>query len=138
MREVRVIGAGPAGCAAAIAALDRGSEVTLYERSALPRHRVCGEFLSPEIAGVLDALGALARFEARRPARITRASLRFGAREKKWTLVEPVPAYKKMPGGHSEERVHRAANRQAPAPKPERTFQQDGRGRCGARCYCWA
>ena len=35
--RITIIGAGPAGCAAALAALSEGSAFTLYEKSRFPR-----------------------------------------------------------------------------------------------------
>ncbi len=55
--DVAVIGAGPAGSAAAIELARAGASVVLFEKSEFPRHKVCGEFLSPEVATVLDELG---------------------------------------------------------------------------------
>jgi flavin-dependent dehydrogenase len=55
--EVFVIGAGVAGCAAAIALSRKGRSVTLIEREQTPRHKVCGEFLSGEALEDLHALG---------------------------------------------------------------------------------
>jgi flavin-dependent dehydrogenase len=51
--DLVVIGAGPAGCAAAICAADRGLRVLLLEAGRYPRHKVCGEFVSAEAAQVL-------------------------------------------------------------------------------------
>ena len=65
--------------------------MTLYEKSRFPRHKVCGEFLSPEIAGVLDALGLWPSFSAARPARLSRVVLHIGKRRKRFSL--PQPAY---------------------------------------------
>ncbi len=81
-----MIGAGPAGCAAALAALSEGLPVTLYDKSSFPRHKVCGEFLSPEIEPVLRHLGGWDAFLAAAPARLRRVVLHFGQREKKWNL----------------------------------------------------
>ncbi|MBX6745725.1 MAG: monooxygenase, partial [Acetobacteraceae bacterium] len=53
--EVAVIGAGPAGCAAAIALA--GRHVLLLERAAAARESVCGEFLGPNAAVALARLG---------------------------------------------------------------------------------
>ncbi|MCI0348653.1 MAG: NAD(P)/FAD-dependent oxidoreductase [Acidobacteriales bacterium] len=56
--DVIVVGGGPAGCAAAITA-KRGSEsanVLLLEKGSYPRHKVCGEFVSPEAIGLLRLL----------------------------------------------------------------------------------
>lgn len=86
--SVTVIGGGPAGSAAAIAATLRGSRVVLYEKSRFPRHKVCGEFLSPEVAPALDRLGVWERFLACGPARVRRLRLHFGTREKTSVLPE--------------------------------------------------
>ncbi len=55
--EVLVIGGGVAGCAAAIAINRKGRGVTLIEREPIPRHKVCGEFLSGEALEDLRVLG---------------------------------------------------------------------------------
>ena len=86
---ISILGAGLAGSAAAIAACDAGSSVELIERSHHPRHKVCGEFLSPEIARELERLGLWSEFMALRPARVTRMRLRFERREKQCRLPEP-------------------------------------------------
>lgn len=87
--RVEVIGGGPAGSAAALAALAAGSSVTLFEKSRFPRHKVCGEFLSPEVVPLLSALGLQSAFEAAQPARITRAVLHTGRHAKRFRLPEP-------------------------------------------------
>jgi menaquinone-9 beta-reductase len=88
--RISVIGAGPAGCAAALAALAEGSAVTLYEKSRFPRHKVCGEFISPEVSTVFDALGLWPAFSAAEPARLRRAILHFGRHTKRFELPQPV------------------------------------------------
>lgn len=55
--DVAVVGAGPAGSAAAIELARAGARVLLLEKSTFPHHKVCGEFLSPEVAAVLAELG---------------------------------------------------------------------------------
>ena len=55
--EVLILGGGVAGCAASIALARKGRSVTLIEREAPPRHKVCGEFLSGEALEDLHALG---------------------------------------------------------------------------------
>ena len=55
--EVLVVGGGVAGCAASIALARKGRSVTLIEREPVPRHKVCGEFLSGEALEDLHALG---------------------------------------------------------------------------------
>jgi hypothetical protein len=76
-----VAGAGPAGASAAIAAALAGARVRLYDHSRFPRHKVCGEFLSPGIVGELQRLGVFDQFLARLPAPIRRVSLWFGSRQ---------------------------------------------------------
>ena len=88
-RAITVIGAGPAGCAAALAALNAGAAVTLYEKSRFPRHKVCGEFLSPELLPILESLGVRDSFLAAGPARLSQVVLRMGSREKRFALPEP-------------------------------------------------
>lgn len=46
--EILVIGAGPAGVSLAIRLAEKDFEVTLIERDKFPRHKLCGEFVSPE------------------------------------------------------------------------------------------
>lgn len=62
--DVVVVGAGPAGAASAILLAERGVAVTVLERSQAPRDRICGEYLSPEGARVLDRLGVLKSVDA--------------------------------------------------------------------------
>ena len=88
-RLVTILGAGPAGSSAAIAAGREGSTVQLIEKSHFPRHKVCGEFFSPEIEDELTALGAWDAFLAAGPARVRRMKLHFGRKEKTWRLPEP-------------------------------------------------
>jgi menaquinone-9 beta-reductase len=56
--DLVVVGGGPAGSAAAITAALDGRRVLLLEKGRYPRHRVCGEFVSPESHRVLrEVLG---------------------------------------------------------------------------------
>ncbi|MCU0864701.1 MAG: NAD(P)/FAD-dependent oxidoreductase [Planctomycetes bacterium] len=65
--DVLVIGAGPAGSALALQLAQAGFTVTMVDRREFPRHKPCGEFLSPQcvpylqqlgLGGMLDELGA--------------------------------------------------------------------------------
>ena len=56
MYDLIVIGGGPGGTAAAITAARSGARALLVERGRLPRHKVCGEFVSPEALGLLAEL----------------------------------------------------------------------------------
>ncbi len=57
--DALVIGGGLAGCAAAAHLARRGHTVALLEKGHYPRHRLCGEFLSPETQGLFADLGVL-------------------------------------------------------------------------------
>jgi menaquinone-9 beta-reductase len=56
--DLAVMGGGPAGCAAAITAKREcpSASVLLLEKGSYPRHKVCGEFISPEALQLLKSL----------------------------------------------------------------------------------
>jgi flavin-dependent dehydrogenase len=56
-REPLIIGAGPAGCAAAITLARAGHQPDLIERTSGPTDKVCGDFLSADTIQRLRALG---------------------------------------------------------------------------------
>ena len=90
MRAVHVVGGGPAGVLAAFAAMREGAPVRIFEKSAFPRHKVCGEFLSPAILPLLPPLaGCEAGFL--QPARPSWSAMRlhFGTRVIRHPLPEP-------------------------------------------------
>lgn len=74
--DVVVIGGGLAGCAAAITLAEAGRAVLIIEKAGYPRDKVCGEFLSPESRGLLEALSVWPRIAALEPANIERARFR--------------------------------------------------------------
>lgn len=86
--DVAIIGAGIAGNALAKSMADQGWETVLFERKAFPRHKVCGEFLSPESLGMLNALGVSKLIETLQPSLIDRTRLVFGHGE---ALEIPLP-----------------------------------------------
>lgn len=55
--DVLVIGGGPAGSTAAFQLASAGVEVTLIDRAAFPREKICGESLSPGALARLRAIG---------------------------------------------------------------------------------
>lgn len=135
---VLVLGGGLAGSAAAITASRLGAAVTLVEKSAFPRHKVCGEFLSPAARPLLEKLG-VAMDQA---APIRRTVLNFSGREKRFNLPETAWGWsryqlddalfqaaqsagattvKEMPDPAPRRRVI-ATGRQRSAPKGKRQF----------------
>ena len=57
MRDVVVVGGGPAGAACALVCVRAGLSVTVLERSPFPRRKVCGEYLNAGAVRLLDELG---------------------------------------------------------------------------------
>lgn len=57
--DVAIIGAGISGACASIRLAKNGARVLLIEAGEFPRHKVCGEFLSPESKSVFARLGVL-------------------------------------------------------------------------------
>jgi flavin-dependent dehydrogenase len=62
-----VVGAGPAGSTMAYSLARQGWQVLLIERDHFPRHKVCGEFLSPEAQETLRSLGLYGHIAALHP-----------------------------------------------------------------------
>lgn len=60
--KIAIVGAGPAGSTLAIRLAQSGFETVLIERERFPRHKLCGEFISPEClrhfreVGVIDKM----------------------------------------------------------------------------------
>ncbi|MUG69755.1 NAD(P)/FAD-dependent oxidoreductase [Paenibacillus validus] len=77
IRDVAVVGAGIAGSSLAKALADRGWDTVLIDRQRFPRHKVCGEFLSPESRQMLNAFGLRSHVEALDPSLINRTRLIF-------------------------------------------------------------
>ncbi len=89
--DVAVVGGGPAGCSAAIHLALRGASVGLLEARAYPHDKLCGEFLSPECAGLLEALGLTPALRALGPAAIETVCLTAPGGES-WQGRLPGPA----------------------------------------------
>jgi len=60
VRDVIVVGGGPAGSTAAFLLAELGHDVLLLDAARFPRDKVCGESVSPGAWRVLDSLGAAA------------------------------------------------------------------------------
>ena len=102
MRAVRVVGGGPAGVMVAFAAMREGAGVRIFEKSAFPRHKVCGEFLSPAILPLLRRAGCDAGFLQLRPAVLSAMRLHFGTRVIRHPLPEGEPTTLRFPGDHND------------------------------------
>jgi menaquinone-9 beta-reductase len=68
--DVAIVGAGPAGSAAAIELASRGWRVLLVDKATFPRDKVCGDMISPRSQKVLQALGCTPALEAADPGRV--------------------------------------------------------------------
>jgi flavin-dependent dehydrogenase len=64
MRSAIVAGAGPAGSCAALLLARDGLRVTIVERSAFPRSKACGEYLSGATVRALRELGVASSLES--------------------------------------------------------------------------
>src|SRR5680860_1608505 len=63
--DVVVVGAGPAGCAAATAAAEAGREVLLLERMFVPRDKPCGDGVASRAVAALQTMGVEERIRRR-------------------------------------------------------------------------
>ena len=72
---IAIIGAGPAGCVAALWLARRGWDVSLIEQQRFPRDKVCGECLSALGIETLERLRLLASLRALKPIELRRACL---------------------------------------------------------------
>ncbi|MEM1166355.1 MAG: FAD-dependent oxidoreductase [Planctomycetota bacterium] len=86
---VAIIGAGPAGCAAAITLARAGVPVTLVEAKRFPRAKVCGEFVSPAATEVLEGLLPIERLVGAGARRCTALEVRVGERSVRWAMPRP-------------------------------------------------
>ena len=55
--DVLVVGGGPSGSATALRLASLGHRVTLVEKRATPRHKACGDILTPRAVAELARLG---------------------------------------------------------------------------------
>jgi menaquinone-9 beta-reductase len=97
--DIGVVGAGPAGAAAATHLARAGLRPLLIDAQAFPRDKVCGDFVGPVALQELQALGLGARDDYRASNVIHGAALFLDGRE---LISSPIPA---LPGLPSHGRV---------------------------------
>ncbi len=73
--DVAIVGAGPAGCSAAITLAARGVSVVMIERAIFPREKLCGDFINPINWPVFEALNVSADLLRCRHAKVVRFRL---------------------------------------------------------------
>lgn len=59
IKKIAIVGAGPAGASLAVRLAEKDFEVLLIEREKFPRHKLCGEFISPECLAHFAELNVL-------------------------------------------------------------------------------
>jgi menaquinone-9 beta-reductase len=87
--DVAVIGGGIAGSAAAALLARHGLRVILFEKGKFPRQKVCGEFLSPDGADVLQRVGVWPQIRLHNPPTIHSLTLTVRGAEARRKLPAP-------------------------------------------------
>jgi flavin-dependent dehydrogenase len=88
--DAAVIGAGPAGSAAAAALASAGLRTLLVEKETFPRRKVCGAYLAADALPSLERLGATQAVLSAGPETIARARLHLpGTRPVAFDLPSP-------------------------------------------------
>jgi menaquinone-9 beta-reductase len=90
-RDLLVIGGGPAGAATAIRAAAAGARVTVFEKGARGRDKICGDGLTPRAVKALDELG-VSLDDAHRIDGLRMIANRT-VRQLEWPGIAPFPAH---------------------------------------------
>lgn len=105
--DVVVLGGGISGSCIAKVLADKQWETALIDRRNFPRHKVCGEFLSPEAQSTLNVLGLTGPLESLYPTQVERARLIF---EQGREIELPIPgAARGLSRYRMDEALHTAA-----------------------------
>lgn len=91
--RIIVVGGGPGGAVAGFHLARAGFDVTIVERSAFPRVKVCGEFVSPAATALLEAVIGAPELRAAGARRVERFFLELGERLWSWEMPEPAWAF---------------------------------------------
>ncbi len=95
--DLAVIGAGPAGSAAAITAARLGAKVALIERGTFPRQKVCGEFVSAESLDLLSELLSESKQHLLHDAiRISRARIHLDGQDIRTEITPPAASIARL------------------------------------------
>jgi flavin-dependent dehydrogenase len=89
VKSAVVIGAGPAGCCAAVLLARLGVRVTLIEKKAFPRVKVCGEFVSPAGTEALERVVSPGQLVEAGARRVSLMALERGDRAVEWEHAPP-------------------------------------------------
>jgi flavin-dependent dehydrogenase/DNA-binding transcriptional ArsR family regulator len=87
---VAIIGAGPAGCTAALTLHKLGHEPVIFERDSFPRYRV-GESFLPGSLSIFNRLGLQERIDAAGFVKKPSATFLWGQNEAPWTFSFATP-----------------------------------------------
>ncbi|MFC4535085.1 chloramphenicol-biosynthetic FADH2-dependent halogenase CmlS [Sphaerisporangium dianthi] len=88
--KVTVIGAGPAGCVAALSLHKLGHEVEVYEKGHFPRYRI-GESFLPGTLSILNRLGLQKKIDAAGFVEKPSATFLWGQDQAPWTFSFATP-----------------------------------------------
>lgn len=88
-KPIKIVGAGISGLSLGLALRQHDVPVTVIEAGKLPRHRVCGEFISGRGLHVLDRLGMTAILVAHGARQIQTVQFHSGTLSRELPLPEP-------------------------------------------------
>lgn len=86
MPRVAIIGAGPAGSAAAMVLARARADIMIFESRPFPRMKVCGEFISPSVVPTLQRLLSADELRAAGARAIPTLTLELGDDEITWPM----------------------------------------------------